>query len=204
MQLRSSHHRPVRDKPPPLNALKCLFALAGDPARQSSGQLVINRLVSDEIIRSQDDGTSMMFTNISRRHSKGADESYAAVRTAHEQGRYVQQFKFLRLSKNLNYELITMALKGLQLSLAPGSFLTPWQYETSRTHRKRFEELVAWGAAPQALSDEQIEGFLGTVYDGLMREHRGKPAHNTAYISWAINQLRELLVQFNALVTPPH
>ena len=48
-------------------------------------------------------GKPPSFTNISRRHSEGADESYAAVRTAHAQGRYVQQFKFLRLSKNLNY-----------------------------------------------------------------------------------------------------
>ena len=29
-------------------------------------------------------------------------------------GTYVQQFKFLRLSKDLNYEPIAMALKGLQ------------------------------------------------------------------------------------------
>ncbi len=69
---------------------------------------------------------------------------------------------------------------------------------------RTIEELVAWGAAPQALSNEQIEGFLGTVYDGLMREHRGKPAHNTAYISWSISQLRYLLARFNALLTPPH
>ena len=220
LQLRRSprgRHRVSRDRPPPLAALKCLFALAGDLGPGPGARPVIRRLVSGEIRTTsassppsdRDDNPeapgvprddTLMFAQVSFRHSAGDDEAYAGVRTGQPHGHYVQQFKFLRLGPDLNYELLTMALKGLQLGLGLGSFLTPEQYRTSGVHRRRFQELLAWGAAPGPLTGGEIEAFLGPVFDGLSSERRGRPAHDPAYISWAINQLRKMLHGFNAAV----
>ncbi|MHC4293999.1 MAG: gamma-glutamylcyclotransferase family protein, partial [Planctomycetota bacterium] len=101
LQLRRQH-RPQGDRMLPLTAMKCLFAIAGDPVRDETGLLKINRLVSDEIINA-DPAPNMMFSDISRRHSAELDEA-EWVRPGHAAGRYVQQFKFARLSPHINYE----------------------------------------------------------------------------------------------------
>jgi len=213
MQLRSSRHRPVRDKPPAPAVLKCLFALAGDPGPDGNGRIVIHRLLNDEIVRRKYEThtpgktvnrslkpNALQFTRISRRRSESSDESYSAIRTGRETGRFVQQYKFMRLAKHMNYELLTMALKGLQLGMSPGSFLTTEQYCDRPAYRRRFERLLDWGANPTTLSDEEIETFLGPVFRGLSTERRGKPAHSGAYIAWAINQIREMLHGFNRML----
>jgi len=200
LQLRSQH-RPVRDRTLPLDTLKCLFAVAGETIRDQDGRLHIHRLTNDEIIATEPT-PRMMFSEISRRHSREEDEG-ELVRPGATKGRYVQQFKFLRLSPQLNYEPVAMALKGLQLSLLPGSFLTPYQYKTSQRHRELFAELVAWGAAPKHIGPGEIEEFLGHVNEGLMGERRGQPAHSEAYIAWSINQLRSMLEAFNAEASRP-
>ncbi|MDP6046565.1 MAG: gamma-glutamylcyclotransferase family protein [Phycisphaerae bacterium] len=212
MQLRSSLHSPAVDKPPPLSVLKCLFSLAGDPGYDCDGTLVIQRLMNNEIIRkdfgretSQGQGptprpNALQFSRISRRQSESSDESYAAVRTARKPGRYIQQFKFMRLGGNMDYELIAMALKGLQLGMSLGSFLTVKQHNSNQAHRKRFAKLLEWGADPTPLGANEIESFLAPVYRGLVTERRGKPAHHEAYIAWAINQIRKNLRKFNKMV----
>ena len=198
LQLRKQQ-QPVQDRLLPKAAVKCLFAIAGDPVRLADGRVQIRRLISDEIITA-DPTPHMLFSEISRRHSSESDESYPMVRTPHSAGRYVQQFKFLRLAKDTNFEPIVMALKGLQISRRPGSFLTPAQYESSARHRKLFDQLLAWGADPDPLSAAEIDSFLGAVADGLNTERRGKRAHSGAYIAWALAQLRKMLRAFNALV----
>ncbi|MCP4377110.1 MAG: gamma-glutamylcyclotransferase [bacterium] len=213
MQLRSSHHRPTSDKPPPLSVLKCLFALAGDPGDDGNGNIVIHRLFNNEIVR-KDDSTAkqknatdspkanaLQFTRISRRQSESSDESYSAVRSGRKPGRYVQQFKFMRLDENMNYEILLVALKGLQMGMSLGSFLTVKQHDNDPVCSKRFHKLLEWGANPQPLSDDEIESFLSPVYRGLITERRGKPAHSEAYIAWAVNQVREMLHKFNDLLT---
>jgi hypothetical protein len=45
-----------------------------------------------------------------------------------------------------------------------------------------------------------VDEFLDAVHEGLMKEHRRKPAHNPAYIAWSLNQLRQMLDRFNGLV----
>ncbi len=199
LQLRKQQ-RPVQNRLLPMAAMKCLFALAGDPVRLPSGQVQIRRLISDEILAA-DPTPHMLFSEISRRHSSESDESYPSIRAPRSGGRYVQQFKFLRLAPELNYEPIALALKGLQISCRPGSFMTAGQYESSAKHRKRFDQLLAWGAGPQALSDAQMAGFLDAVRQGLRTERRGKPAHSGAYIAWAVDQLRAGLGRFNSLVS---
>jgi hypothetical protein len=213
MQLRSSHHRPTSDKPPPLSVLKCLFALAGGPGDDGEGNIVIHRLFNNEIVRKDhsaatsrtDTGplkaNALQFTRISRRQSESSDESYPIVRSRRKPGRYVQQFKFMRLNDNMNYEVLAVAMKGLQMGMSLGSFLTVKQHHNDPACRKRFHKLLDWGAAPQPLSDNEIESFLAPVYRGLITERRGKPAHSEAYIAWAVNQVREMLHKFNDLLT---
>jgi gamma-glutamylcyclotransferase (GGCT)/AIG2-like uncharacterized protein YtfP len=197
LQIRSQH-RPARNRTLPLGVLKCLFALGGDPQRDLQGAVRIRRLTTDEIINA-DPVPHMLFSEISRRHSRNLDEG-ELVRPGHASGRYVQQFKFLRLAPELNYEPLVIALKGLQLALSPGSFITPSQYQTSRRHRELFESLIHWGVHPTPLSDAEIGEFITTVGDGLAGERRGKPAHTGAYIAWSLHQLRSLLGRFNSLL----
>ena len=190
--------RPARNRLLPLGAMKCLFAIAGDPGRDGDGHIVVRRLIGGEIIE-KEPHPHMLFSDIKKRHSSDADSSHPYVRVPGSKGRYVQQFKFLRLGPGVNYEPIVMALKGLQISLAPGNFLTGDQYLRSNTHRTRFDDLLAWGARATPLSPREIEQFLTPIYDGLMTEKKGKPAHSGAYIAWSINQLQKRLARFNKM-----
>ena len=100
----------------------------------------------------------------------------------------------------MNYELIAVALKGLQMGMSLGSFLTAKQHDSNQAYRKRFRKLLEWGANPQPLEENDIESFLAPVYRGLITERRGKPAHSEAYIAWAMNQVREMLHSFNGVL----
>ena len=50
----------------------------------------------------------------------------------------------------------------------------------SMVMRVLFEALRRWGHSPQPLGQAETEEFLNAVYEGLMREHRGRPAHGAA------------------------
>ncbi len=197
LQLRSQN-RPLRDRTLPLGIMKCLFAIAGDPRLDENGALKIGRLTGNEIVN-RDDPPSMLFSDIRKRYSSETDEAAPLPGSPFRRGRFVQQFRFLRLSPRLNYESVVLALKGLQLSLRPGSFLTPQQYKTSRRHRKLFHDLLEWGLSPQALSEEDMTAFLTAVRDGLMSEYRGKPTHSEAYIEWGLSRLLKYMQGYNAL-----
>ncbi|MHC4561464.1 MAG: gamma-glutamylcyclotransferase family protein [Planctomycetota bacterium] len=197
MQLRS-HQRPLRNRALPAAVMKCLFAIAGEPLRLPDGRVVVRRL-HDREIRRWEPSPTMMFSHIARRHSQETEDAYVAAHADGRTGRYVQQFKFLRLSRELNYEPIAVALKGLQVHFRPGNFLVADQYARDAKLRSLYEEIVAWGTAPEPLSPEEIEVFLAGVYAGLMTERRGKPHHSDAYIHWSLDQLREMIRSFNAL-----
>lgn len=197
MQLR--HQRPPdKDRLLPLPVLKCLFAIGGDPIRDEDGKMRIKRLLPGEILQCEPK-PGILFSEISRRQSSHGEELYLPVGTK-KISRFVQQFRFMRLSQHLNYEPIVMGLKGIQLSLRPGTLLTPRQYHEKTRHREVFNELLAWGENPTSISRQDIDGFLSHVQEGLMTERRGKPAHNQAYIAWSISQLSEMLRQFNGQV----
>jgi gamma-glutamylcyclotransferase (GGCT)/AIG2-like uncharacterized protein YtfP len=190
-------HRPVRNRMLPIQAIKCLFAIGGDPVRDEEGQVRISRLNAAEIV-GDDPCPSVMFSEISKRFSQQAPDYLPGA--GKDRGKYVQQYRFLRLSSEINYEPIAMALKGLQISRRPGTFLTPDQYDKSAKHREALDELLRWGRRPTPLSKEEREVFLGSVYEGLITEKRGKPAHSEAYIAWAMEELREAMEKFNQLV----
>ena len=194
LQLRSPN-RPVRDRPLPLSVMKCLFVLAGDPVRRSDGSVQVIRLCSEEIIRKKP-SMQMLFSETERRRSADHDTEVPASR-----GRWVQQFKFLRLSPGVNYEPIIAALKGLQIHFKPGSFLTASQFESNPALRELFEELRRWGTAAKPLTQAEIEEFLDGVHEGLTRENRGRPVHGLAYIAYCLSLLRAELNAFNELVS---
>jgi len=194
LQLRSPN-RPVQDRPLPLGVMKCLFALAGDPVRGPDGTVRVARLGGEEILRAKP-ARQMLFSQIARRRSVVEDEPVPAAR-----GRWVQQFKFLRLSPEINYEPIIVALKGLQVRYKPGTFLAGPQYASSAPLRGLFEDLLAWGGAATPLGPEEIETFLAGVYEGLTTERRGRPAHRPAYIAYCLALLRAGLNAFNARVS---
>ena len=189
---------PVQDRLLQLGTMKCLFAIAGDPVRTPDGVMHIRRLQSEEI-RAGQSNPHLLFSEISLRHSSESDDSYPMVRTGSGSGTYVQQFKFLRLASDLNYEPIAMALKGLQIRKRPGNFMTNAQYQRSAKHRGTYHDLLDWGNSPEALSDTEIDSFLCAVDEGLATERFGKPAHSGAYISLAIDQLRLMLKGYNML-----
>jgi hypothetical protein len=199
-QLRTRHRR-GHDRLLPLFVLRCLFALAGDPVRDDGGRVRIRRLASDEII-TRDPAPQLLFSEIRKRYSIEGDDEVPRPRGPHE-GHFVQQFRFLRLSAGLNYEPIVMALKGLQVALSPGSFLTAGQYDASAKHRRLFDRLVAWGRYPEPIAPAHVEAFLRHVHAGLLTERRGRPAHGEAYIAWSLAQLRRMLERFNRLLVDP-
>jgi gamma-glutamylcyclotransferase (GGCT)/AIG2-like uncharacterized protein YtfP len=196
LQLRA---RPLRNRLLPLAAMKCLFAIAGDPVVGDDGRIIMNRLTSDETVR-HGPAPSMLFSEISRRRSIEESELHPRVRTGTDRGRYVQQFRFLRLGEQLNYEPIVLALKGLQVNLRPGNFMTATQYETSRQHKELFDTLSQWGSAPRPIAGREIDTFLKAVRAGLMAERQGRAVHSRAYIRWAISELADSLQRFNSMV----
>ncbi|MBN1555574.1 MAG: gamma-glutamylcyclotransferase [Phycisphaerae bacterium] len=200
MQLRSQH-KPDRDRLLPLYVMQCLFAIVGDPKADADGNIQLRRLMHGEIVR-REPKPSMLFSEISKRYSRQTSDENPAPAGTESEGRYVQQFRFLRLSPDLNYEPIAMALKGIQIRLRPGDFLTPAQYEKSGKHRALFHKLLAWAEAPAPLPEKHVEQFLAHVQEGLLHERRGQPAHSRAYIAWCLNQLQEMLEGFNQRFLP--
>jgi hypothetical protein len=186
---------PGRDRAMPLSAMKCLFALAGDPGLGDDGRLRIRRLCSEEILR-KEPKVHMLFSEISQRRSRDEDEHVPAARA----GQWVQQFKFLRLSPRINYEPIVVALKGLQLHYRPGTFLTAGQLAERPALAHRLSALRKWGCDPEPLGRQEIDRFLKAVEQGLLREKRGRPAHSLAYIAYCLSHLQAELQRFNERV----
>lgn len=188
LQIRS-FTKAMDSRPLPLGPLKCLFALGGDPVLGDDGTVRINRLAGEEIIRTSPE-THMLFSQISRRHSTAMD-SFT------NPGRWVQQFKFIRLSKAVNYERLIMALKGLQIHYKCGTFLTAEQFRGPGPHRELFGELLGWARHVEPLTTGEQAEFLAGVQAGLLREQKGRPAHSKAYINETLEGLKADLDRFN-------
>ena len=199
LQLRGGH-KPVQDRMLPMGVMKCLFAIGGDAGPDDAGRLKIRRLSGGDIISGEATAPHLLFSEVRKRFSRQDVLSLGGVN--HVPGRFVQQYRFARLSGEVNYEPLVLALKGLQIALAPGTFLTPAQYQASKKHREAFDELAAWGQAPGPIPTEEVESFLGYVQDGLMNERHKRPVHNPAYIAWAVGKLRTSLDRFNAAAPP--
>jgi gamma-glutamylcyclotransferase (GGCT)/AIG2-like uncharacterized protein YtfP len=179
----------------PLSFVKCLLILGGGTQILKDGKLWISRMSHNEIRRDRS-GEELIFAQTSKRRwrmdDQGPDEAIAPSLLSH-----VQQYKFIRLDSRANYEPLIMALKGLQLSINPGDYLTSEQLAASRRLRNEFLELKEWADHPEEISRRTKGRFLDTIYDGLMQERHRRPHHKLHYIEWAIGAIDLQIRLFN-------
>ena len=178
----------------PLSFVKCLFVLGGGIRSTRSGKLWISRLFNEEIERNKY-GRELMFAQTNKRRHYMTDDRFdigQARKTV-----WVHQYKFIRLEKRANYEPLIMAMKGIQIAMNPGDYLTAEQLASSRRLRNEYEELKAWANTPVPISRRTKGRFLNAIYDGLMHEAHNKPYHKLHYIDWALGAIDLQIRLFN-------
>ena len=178
----------------PLSFVKCLFVLGGGTESTRSGKLWVSRLFNEEIERNQY-GEELMFARTSKRRHRMTDDPFD-IRQSRKTV-WIQQYKFIRLEKRANYEPLIMALKGIQISMNPGDYLTTEQLASSRRLRNDYEELKEWAANPTPIARTTKRRFLDAIYDGLMNEAHNKPYHKLHYIDWALGAIDLQIRLFN-------
>ena len=179
----------------PLDFVKCLLALGGGLQKKKTGRLWISRIGYDEITQ-RDNGEELVFARTSkRRWYLGEDE--VADKPPAQATTYTQQYKFIRLDNEANYEPLILCLKGLQIAYNPGDYLSIEQLKASKKLQKDYEELKKWALEPAEIDPQTISKFLNTVQDGLMNERHRRPAHQLHYIDWAISAIDAQLRMFN-------
>lgn len=191
-QLRKRKH--LNQTVPPLSIIKCLCVLGGGMEESRSGRLWATRLDHDEIERNEY-GEELIFARTSKRRYRMP--SGDGINAQAKYPVYTHQYKFIRLDKRANYEPLIMALKGIQLSINPGDYLTSKQLAESRRLRNEYEELKAWAANPTPISRRSKGRFLDAIYDGLMNEGHNKPYHQPHYIDWALGAIDLQIRLFN-------
>jgi gamma-glutamylcyclotransferase (GGCT)/AIG2-like uncharacterized protein YtfP len=180
----------------PLDFVKCLLALGGGLQKKKNGRLWISRIGYDEITQRSDGQEELVFARTSkRRWYLGEDE--IADKPPIQTTAYTQQYKFIRLSREANYEPLIMCLKGLQMAYNPADYLTAEQLKRSKKLRQQYEDLIKWALEPVGIDRQIIGEFLNTVKDGLMNEGRRRPTHKLHYIDWALNAIDTQLQMFN-------
>jgi gamma-glutamylcyclotransferase (GGCT)/AIG2-like uncharacterized protein YtfP len=184
-----------RQKVLPLDFVKCLLALGGGPQKKKSGKIWISRMGYDEITQ-RNGGEELVFARTSKRKwYLGEDE--IADKPPAQATTYVQQYKFIRLDKEANYEPLILCLKGLQLAYNPADYLTAEQLKRNKGLRQQYEDLKKWALEPAEIEPQTISNLLNTVQDGLTNERRRRPAHQLHYIDWALNAIDAQLQMFN-------
>ncbi|MDI6449089.1 gamma-glutamylcyclotransferase family protein [Anaerobaca lacustris] len=184
----------------PIGFVKCLLALGGGSERKPGG-LWVSRMGHDEIMQDRL-GHELVFARRSRRNwYLGRDDigDKAPVQAT----TYIQQYKFIRLERRANYEPLILCLKGLQLALNPGDYLSAEQLRSSARLRRQYEQLRVWAAEPTQISPQVIGKFLNAAQHGLMIERHRKPAHRLHYIEWALSAIATQLGMFNQQVKKP-
>jgi len=187
----------------PLDFVKCLFVLGGGLQLSDTGRVFITRMSQDEIRRDQY-GEELVFARTSKRHSTMTGEDELGTEPKFQPTNYVQQYKFIRLDARANYEPLILALKGLQLSINPGDYLTPRQLASNPRLQDEYEELKSWAANPTAITPQAQQKFLGTIRDGLMQEAHHKPYHKQHYIEWAVGAVETQIQLFNQQLEKQH
>lgn len=186
----------------PLGFVKCLFVLGGGLQQKSSGRLWVSRIGYDEITQ-QRHGDELVFARMSKRNwymgdSEIADKSPSQATT------YIQQYKFIRLDRRANYEPLIMCLKGLQIAINPGDYLSAEQLKTSVRLRQHYEDIKAWAHEPTEISRQTISRFVRTVQEGLMSESHQRPSHKLHYIDWVLSAVDVQLRMFNKQLKKLH
>jgi hypothetical protein len=147
-------------------------------------------------IKQYEYGEELVFARTSkRRWYLGGDD--IANKLPAQATTHVQQYKFIRLEKKVNYEPLIMCLKGLQLSYNPADYLTAEQLKNNPKLQEQYEQLKKWAAEPTQISQQTIDRFVGTVHEGLMNEGHRRPAHTLHYIDWVLSEIENRLRTFN-------
>jgi hypothetical protein len=180
----------------PLSFVKCLFVLGGGTQISNTGQMFVTRMSQDEI-RQDRYGEELVFARTSKRVANLSGEEEDGNEPQFQPVNTVQQYKFIRLDGRANYEPLIMALKGLQLSINPGDYLTPRQLASSPRLQEEYEELKDWAAKPTQVSQQMQRDFLDTIREGLAREGHHKAYHKLHYIDWALGAIEMQIQLFN-------
>lgn len=184
----------------PLDFVLCLLAIGGGLEQNSEGDLEITRVSRGEIIYSRDGNQEFSFARASRRKWTVSNEERSQKILPHTVSN-VFQYKFIRLLDFSNYEPLIVGLKGLQSSYNPADYLTFKQMQENPQLKEDYNYIIKWSKAPCKLSKEAINNFTSAVYDGLMRESHGKPAHKLHYIDWIISSIYTKLSMFNEMIS---
>jgi gamma-glutamylcyclotransferase (GGCT)/AIG2-like uncharacterized protein YtfP len=183
----------------PLNFVKCLFVLGGGTQITNTGQIFVTRMSQDEI-RQDRYGEELVFARTSKRTPNLSDQNEVDGEPLFQPVSTIQQYKFIRLDGRSNYEPLIMALKGLQLSINPGDYLTAAQLASNPRLQDEYEELKDWAAKPAAVSAQVLREFLDTIREGLMQEGHHKTYHKLHYIDWAVGAIEMQIHLFNEQV----
>lgn len=182
-------------RPLPLGFVKCLLALGGGLQQKEEGKLWISRIGHAEITPSEH-GEEFVFARCSRRRWDIGGDDILDKPVKHATT-YVQQYKFIRLKKEVNYEPLILCLKGLQTAYNPGDYLTIMQLRNSALLRRQYGLLKEWAFAPTEIGADIISEFVETIHKGLMNEGHHKPAHKLHYIDWVAGEIDAQLRIFN-------
>lgn len=178
----------------PLNFAKCLFVMAGGTQYSENGRIWVSRMENEEIERNEY-GQELAFARTSKRKPRMSADAMDVQPSKHPV--FIHQYKFMRLERRANYEPLILAMKGIQLSLNPGDYLTAAQLTESARLRSDYQELKEWAAHPTPISRSTKAKFLDTIYDGLMHEAHRKPYHKLHYIDWAMGAIDLQICLFN-------
>ena len=178
-----------------LGFVKCLLALGGGLERKKDGKLWLSRMGNNEIIQYKD-GEELVLSRASKRRWFTGQDSIAEKLPAQVTS-CIQQYKYIRLEKNANYEPLILCLKGLQIAYNPGDYLTAEQLGSSQTLRSEYDELKKWSTNPSEISDQTLNKFLETVQSGLAAEGHRRTYHELHYIDWALSAIETQLKLFN-------
>jgi gamma-glutamylcyclotransferase (GGCT)/AIG2-like uncharacterized protein YtfP len=183
----------------PLGFVKCLLALGGGPERRPEGGMWISRVGREEIIQ-HTYGEEFIFARTSRRNwYLGGDD--IGDRPPAQATTHIQQYKFIRLEKQANYEPLILGLKGLQLEYNPGDYLRADQMQNDPHLYHQYQELRNWAVHPTEIGRHTIRRFRDSIQRGLMGERHRQPAHKLHYIEWALNAIDTQLKAFNQQVS---
>ena len=117
-----------------LDFVKCLLALGGGLEKNKNGSLSLSRIANGEIIQYQQ-GEELNFARTSSRRFFWGQDS-VAEKLPSQVTSSVQQYKYIRLEKDANYEPLILCLKGLQMTCNPGDYLTAEQLSSKPNPKK--------------------------------------------------------------------
>ena len=180
----------------PLDFAKCLLVLGGDPRPGPDSKLVISRMAHEEI-GSPRHKDGLVFARLSRRRAIAEDQDEEPTLLRPDRPNAVQQFKFMRLSDQINYEALILALKGLQLALDLGDYITSEQLKTHPQLAGELDELFAWSSQAEPIKPKVVGKFCATIFEGLSKERHGKLAHSNTYVQWALDRISNQIAEFN-------